>query len=121
MKISDTVTASEKMCNYDVCRYGYSSSNGTFAIIVLRDLHINVKHLKGYPGNSERENVFQRPALRSYSEYKILWRVPLLVNTVTPVHPNPSQPFTGSQLSGVSTSSSPPSLTNFFRLDNSST
>ena len=39
----------------------------------------------------------------------------LLFNTATPVHANPLQPSTGSQLSGVTSSRSPPSLTNFFQ------
>ena len=57
----------------------------------------------------------QRPTLGSYSESRILWRSSLLINTATPVHRNLSQPSTGSQLSGESTSSSPPSPTDFFQ------
>ena len=41
--------------------------------------------------------------IKSY-EYKILWGASSLVNTATPVHPNPAQPSTGSQLNGESTS-----------------
>ena len=63
-------------------------------------------------------SVFQRSTLRSYSESRTFWRASLLVNTATPVHPNPFQPSTGFYLNGESTSRSPSSLTNFFRLFN---
>ena len=96
----------------------HNKINGFFLIYIYDCKNNQIKSFQSITCHQSHLNSTRLRQCCAHLCFSVKQRVQnTLARIVTPVPPNPSQPPTGSQLNGESTSR-PPSLTNFFRPDN---